>query len=174
MMRTRSRRHGAGPRRRMTWQNPRSPGHGRLNRFTVLVLALAVAFFLVDKFILDPARDRAREQEVAAQARAEALQPSPAERSIAVLPFRDLSPGGDQAYLSEGVSEEVLNLLTRIPGLRVAGRASSASMSAGGADLRDIGERLSVAYVLDGSVSRAGDRFVVGREVLPAVQLPAR
>ena len=145
---------------------PPARTHRTLNRFTVLVLTLAVAFFVVDKFVFDPARDRAREQEVAAQARAEALERAVSDKSIAVLPFRDLSPGGNQAHLSEGVSEEVLNLLARIPQLRVAGRASSFAMRDSAAAIPDIGERLSVAYVLDGSVSRSGSRVRVNAQLV--------
>lgn len=80
-------------------------------------------------------------------------------RSIAVLPFVNMNsePGGD--YLSEGISEEIHNLLTRIPGLRVASQASTFSFKSKGAAISDIGKRLNVAYILEGSIRRSGSRI---------------
>lgn len=142
--------------------------HPHMNRFTVLVLSLAVAFFVVDKFILEPERDLAREQVVAEQARVDALTGSSGEHSIAVLPFRDLSPEGDQEYLSAGVAEELLNLLNRIPELRVSGRASSFSFAGQAVPIPEIGQRLNVGYILDGSVSKSGDRVRVTAQLIDA------
>lgn len=79
--------------------------------------------------------------------------------SLAVLPFRNLSPGDD--YFAEGVAEEILAQLAREPELRVAGRTSSALFKDRAADLRDVGRRLDVAYVLEGSVRQVGDRVRV-------------
>lgn len=77
--------------------------------------------------------------------------------SVAVLPFADLSPQGDQAYFSDGISEEILNVLVRIPGLKVAGRTSSFSYKNQNADIPSIGAALGVSHILEGSVRRAGD-----------------
>jgi hypothetical protein len=96
----------------------------KLDRVILVVLALALGYFAFDKFILDPARDVEIAQEAADEARAEAIVGSFGEKSIAVLAFADLSPEGDQGYFSDGISEELLNLLAKIPGLRVAGRTS--------------------------------------------------
>lgn len=90
------------------------------------------------------------------------LRPSPAEAgtaSIAVLPFRTLAPGDD--YFSEGVAEEILSQLAREPRFRVAGRTSTWMFKDQAVDLRDVGRRLDVAYILEGSVRRAGDRVTV-------------
>jgi TolB-like protein/DNA-binding winged helix-turn-helix (wHTH) protein len=78
--------------------------------------------------------------------------------SLAVLPFRNLSAG--EAYFAEGVAEEILTQLARQPGFRVAGRTSS-WMFREDSDPRQIGERLDVAYLLEGSVRRAGERVRV-------------
>jgi serine/threonine protein kinase/tetratricopeptide (TPR) repeat protein len=87
------------------------------------------------------------------------VAPTPVgERSIAVLPFSDLSPAKDQDWFCDGIAEEILNALAPLPGLRVAARASSFSLRGKTDDLRAIGERLQVATVLEGSVRRAGDR----------------
>ena len=80
-------------------------------------------------------------------------------RSIAVLPFMDMSPDHDQEYFGDGVAEEVLNVLTRIPDLRVAARTSSFSFKEKGCGIRAIGQELSVATVLEGSVRKSGDRL---------------
>lgn len=80
-------------------------------------------------------------------------------RSIAVLPFTDMSPDHDQEYFGDGVAEEVLNVLTRIPDLRVAARTSSFSYKDKGCSIREIGQELGVATVLEGSVRKAGNRL---------------
>jgi len=83
--------------------------------------------------------------------------PAPAQpTSLAVLPFRNLSTDDD--YFAEGVAEEILNRLAREPGLRVAGRTSASLFRRSGADAREIGRRLDVAYLLEGTVRRDGAR----------------
>jgi TolB-like protein/Flp pilus assembly protein TadD len=94
-----------------------------------------------------------------------AAPPSP---SIAVLPFRDMSAARDQAYFCEGVAEEILHALTRVPGLRVAARTSSFQFEAGAADVREVAERLAVGHVLEGSVRRDGDRLRVTVQLIDA------
>ena len=79
-----------------------------LDRVIMLVLAFALGFFAVDKFVLDPARDAAREETVARQARSDALVESYGDKSIAVLPFVNMSSDTEQEYFSDGISEELL------------------------------------------------------------------
>jgi TolB-like protein/Flp pilus assembly protein TadD len=81
------------------------------------------------------------------------------ENSIAVLPFADLSETGDQVYLADGVSEEILNLLAQVPGLNVAARTSSFAFRDSNSDIREIGQLLNVRTVLEGSVRTSGDRI---------------
>jgi TolB-like protein/Flp pilus assembly protein TadD len=81
--------------------------------------------------------------------------------SIAVLPFLDLSAARDQAYLCEGIAEELINALTGIAGLRVAARSSSFRFKPSDADAREVGARLGVQAVLEGGVRLAGDRLRV-------------
>ena len=81
--------------------------------------------------------------------------------SIAVLPFADMSPNRDQDYLCEGLAEELINALTRIEGLRVAARTASFQFRSSGADIQNVGRRLSVATLLEGSVRKSGDRLRV-------------
>ncbi|UCH84360.1 MAG: tetratricopeptide repeat protein, partial [Candidatus Latescibacterota bacterium] len=85
---------------------------------------------------------------------ATALRPS-----IAVLPFADLSPEQDQEYFCDGIAEEIINALTRIDGLRVVSRTSAFSFKGRNVDIRDIGKKLNVETVLEGSVRKAGKRI---------------
>ena len=90
------------------------------------------------------------------------------ERSIAVLPFADLSPDGDQEYFADGIAEDLLNALARVPQLRVTGRTSSFTFRGGNEDLRVIGEVLGVAHLLEGSVRRDGTRVRVTAQLVKA------
>jgi len=87
-------------------------------------------------------------------------------RSIAVLPFADMSPQKDQEYFSDGLSEEILNALAQVDGLHVAGRTSSASFKGKAEDLRSIGQKLGVATVLEGSVRKAESRVRVTAQLI--------
>jgi len=86
--------------------------------------------------------------------------PLKAGAAIAVLPFSDMSPARDQDYLCEGLAEELIDALTHIDGLRVAARTSSFQFR-GAHDLREVGRRLGVGSLLEGSVRKAGDRLRV-------------
>jgi TolB-like protein len=88
--------------------------------------------------------------------------------SIAVLPFADMSPLGDQEYFSDGLSEELLNSLAQIRALRVAGRTSSFSFKGRNEDMRAIGEQLNVANILEGSVRKDGDRLRITAQLVSA------
>ena len=92
--------------------------------------------------------------------------PPLAERSIAVLPFADLSPQGDQEYFADGIAEDLLNALARVPQLKVTGRTSSFTFRDRNEDVRVIGEVLGVAHVLEGSVRRDGNRVRVTAQLL--------
>jgi TolB-like protein/Flp pilus assembly protein TadD len=81
------------------------------------------------------------------------------QNSIAVLPFTDLSAGGDQGYFADGISEEILNLLAQVKGLHVAARTSSFAFRDSLDDIRSIGQLLNVSTVLEGSVRTSGDRI---------------
>jgi TolB-like protein len=83
---------------------------------------------------------------------------APVERSIAVLPFVNMSGDAENEFFSDGLSEEILNSLSRIDGLQVVGRTSSFQFKGRNADLREIGSKLGVATVLEGSVRRSADQ----------------
>jgi adenylate cyclase len=87
-------------------------------------------------------------------------------RSIAVLPFADMSPGRDHEYFSDGLTEELLNSLARRGGLRVPARTSSFAFKGRDADIREIGRTLGVEAVLEGSVRKAGERVRVTAQLV--------
>ncbi len=91
-----------------------------------------------------------------------------AEKSIAVLPFVDMSQGHDQQYLSDGISEELLNLLSRVPHLRVIARASSFSFRGKDVGVTEIAKRLNVSHVLEGSLRKAGNTVRITVQLIRA------
>jgi len=93
---------------------------------------------------------------------------SPPEKSIAVLPFLDLSETKDQEYFCDGMSEEILEALAKVDGLRVVARTSSFSFKGKSVNAREVGEKLNVANVLEGSLRREGDRVRVTAELINA------
>ena len=92
----------------------------------------------------------------------------PPEKSIAVLPFLDLSETKDQEYFCDGMSEEILEALAKVDGLRVVARTSSFSFKGKSVNAREVGEKLNVANVLEGSLRREGDRVRVTAELINA------
>jgi len=87
-------------------------------------------------------------------------------RSIAVLPFANMSGDQDNEYFSDGISEEIINALAQLPGLHVAARTSAFSYKGKNVDLRTIGEQLSVTTVLEGSVRKAGNRIRITAQLI--------
>jgi TolB-like protein len=138
------------------------------DRVVVVVLALALAFFAYDKFVLDPARDAEIIETVTERARTEALYESYGDKSIVVLPFVNMSGDPDQEFFSDGISEELLNLLSKIQELRVISRTSAFSFKGKGVDIATIAERLKVDHVLEGSVRRAGNRVRITAQLIDA------
>jgi TolB-like protein len=90
------------------------------------------------------------------------------DKSIAVLPFADFSPGGDHDWFADGLAEEILNALARLPDLRVASRTGSFQYREQGADVAAIAASLGVAHILEGSVRRAGDQVRITAQLIRA------
>jgi TolB-like protein/DNA-binding SARP family transcriptional activator/Tfp pilus assembly protein PilF len=91
-----------------------------------------------------------------------------APASVAVLPFVDMSSGGDSEYLSDGITEELIHALSQVEGLRVVARTSVFAFKGKGADVRDIGEALNVQAVLEGSVRRSGEQLRITVQLIDA------
>lgn len=131
----------------------------RPSRIRRLVLIAGTAMLLGAALAALVARRSSRQPEMARAA-------PPA--SIAVLPFADLSPGKDQEYFSDGISEEILNALSRVEGLKVAGRTSSFSFRGRSDDLATIARKLHVGAVLEGSVRKDGTRLRISAQLVDA------
>ena len=125
-----------------------APVGRNVDRIIIVLLAAGVTFFAFDKFVLDPQRD----EEIAEQARTEAFVESYGDKSIAVLAFADLSADGENEYFSDGIAEEMINLLAKIPELRVISRSSAFSYKGRDLSIPQIAEELNVTYVLEGPI----------------------
>jgi TolB-like protein/Tfp pilus assembly protein PilF len=157
-----------------------APNTGKkLDRMIMVVLALALGYFAFDKFVLTPQRDakqlaalekqKTTEVEQARLAgRTEAMVESYGEKSIAVLAFQDMSQDKDQEYLSDGIAEELLNLLAKIPELRVISRSSTFSYKGKNIKLAQVAEELNVAHILEGSVRKADNRVRITAQLIEA------
>jgi adenylate cyclase len=144
-----------------------------LTTLVVLVIAgFPVALVLAWFFDLTRAGVRAGGESPHTPASSPRVAPAPltsaqsSQSSIAVMAFDDMSPDQDQAYLCEGIAEEILNRLARIGDLRVASRTSSFRFKHQGLDAAAVGRELNVAVVLEGSVRKSGDRLRVTTQLI--------
>ena len=124
----------------------------KLNRTIIVVLLAAVGFLLVDKFML--------QEGVPAT--------TTAGKSVAVLPFVAMSRGPDDEYFADGLTEEILNSLTRVPELLVTARTSAFHFKGQDIPIPEIADALGVAHVVEGSVRRDGDRLRVTAQLIRA------
>jgi len=131
-------------------------GARRRVRIAVLAGVLLLAF-LGGMLVLGRARTRSGD---------DAGGGATAHPSAAVLPFADLSPGRDQEYFSDGLTEELITSLSRIEGLRVAARTSSFQFKGRQVDVREVGRQLDVGTVLEGSVRRSGNRLRITAQLV--------
>ena len=147
----------------------------KLDRTITIVLLAAVLYFTYDKFVLDPKRNAAmlesasrQIEEVAAEAESAEQADLVTDHSIAVLPFVNMSDDAGNEYFSEGLSEELLNMLVQIPELSVAARTSSFSFKGKDAKIADIARDLNVGHVLEGSVRKSGNRVRITAQLVKA------
>jgi TolB-like protein len=145
----------------------------KLNYLTIAMVVLGVAFVLLQPYVIPRTQDKAVTEPIATVSD-ETGQPPPAvtreaaanKRSIAVLPFVNMSADPENEYFADGLSEELLNQLAQIHDLQVAGRTSSFSYKGKNEDLRVIGSTLGVANVLEGSVRRQGNQVRVTAQLI--------
>jgi adenylate cyclase len=126
------------------------------------LLVLVIALLLVDNYVLEAEP----EQAVVAHEPPPAAEKVVRERSIAVLPFENLSDDASNEYFSLGISEELLNVLTRVSSLRVASRTSSFSFMGTNTAIPEIAAQLNVNHVLEGSVRKAGNRVRITAQLI--------
>jgi TolB-like protein len=126
-----------------------------LDRWIIAVLTLAVVLLLANTFVLH-------------KEAGDAIARVAPAKSVAVLPFENLSGDPKNAYFSDGITEEILNALTQVPDLKVAGRTSAFRFNGRNEDLRKVGETLGVATVLEGSVQRSQDQVRITAQLVDA------
>ena len=139
----------------------------KLDLIVVGLLVIAIVVVAVERFIPRTAPIPAATDAASGASSAEAPVQA-AAKSIAVLPFADMSSGKDQEYFADGLSEELLNLLAKLPELRVIGRTSSFQFKGRNEDLRVIGEKLNVAHILEGSVRKSGEKVRITAQLIRA------
>ena len=132
----------------------------RLDKITLVMVALVIVIIVADRLVPEQAAPGP-----AAVIPAAEEDPLP---SIAVLPFADLSPDQDQEYFADGISEELLNLLVRVDGLKVASRTSSFSYKDSALNLADIAAELQVKFMLEGSVRKDREQVRITAQLIDA------
>ncbi|HEU5314025.1 MAG TPA: tetratricopeptide repeat protein [Candidatus Udaeobacter sp.] len=139
-------------------------------RLAIVVILLGFPIALIFAWIYDfTSHGIVRTSDAESEVKTETVEPSSStEKSIAVLPFNDLSPGKDHDYFSDGIAEELLGALAKVDGLRVAARRSSFWFKDKQAELNEIASKLNVGHVLEGSVRRDGNRVRVTAELIDA------
>jgi adenylate cyclase len=135
----------------------------RMDRMIIVVLVLALGYFAVDKFLLNPRREKSAARMSPSESNA-----APNEKSVAVLAFANLSDDKGSEYFSDGISEELLTVLQKIPGLHVAARTSAFSFKGKNATAQEIGQKLGVAHLVEGSVRKAGDMVRIAARLTQA------
>jgi len=158
----------------------------KMDRNIIIALTLALAYFAYDKFLasapetVPPATAQTEKgpgpfsreatqssnAETAGNASQAAFPATPDEKSVAVLPFVNMSDDAENEYFSDGISEELLNVLVRVKGLRVPSRTSSFTFKGSDKKLAEIGRELQVDHILEGSVRKSGDRIRVTAQLI--------
>ena len=131
--------------------------------FLIVVVVVGFALAIVLAWALEITPDGVKKTKPAPSARKPG---EPGGSSIAVLPFVDMSPDKDQDYFCEGMAEEIINALTKVKGVHVASRTASFQFKGETTDIQEIGERLNVNTVLEGSVRKAGNRLRVMAQLI--------
>ena len=144
-----------------------SPGRTDYAIVAALVAVFGVSIFQVMRGT-EPSASAASVPSAAATERAPRVTELAADASIAVLPFTNLSSDADQEYFSDGLAEELMTKLARIAGLQVAARTSSFAFKGRNEDSREIGRRLGVAHLLEGSVRKAGNELRITAQLVNA------
>ena len=143
----------------------RKTGH-KLDYITMALLAVVVGMVALERYMPVPTR---QEAELATTQRDSEAEQEPViieENSIAVLPFTNMSADANQDYFSDGLSEELLNVLTHVEGLNVASRTSSFAYKNDTRNIQQIARTLRVANILEGSVRKVGDRLRITAQLI--------
>lgn len=140
----------------------------KLDRIIIAALAIALVYFAFDKFLIAPQLQLESAEEARQAGRSEAFIESFGDNSIAVLPFVNMSDDSSNEYFSDGISEELLNVLAKIPELRVISRSSAFAYKDKDINVVEVGRELNVAHILEGSVRKAGDQVRITVQLIEA------
>lgn len=146
----------------------------KLDRAIIGVMVVTLAFLVIDKFVLSAGREKAAIEFAVQEAKSRALSETTIteeisagpDESIAVLPFVNMSDDASNEFFSDGLSEEMLNLLAKIPELRVTSRSSAFSYKGKDFKIADVGRELNVSNVLEGSVRKAGNQVRITAQLI--------
>jgi len=141
----------------------------KLDGVIIVLLALALGYFAIDKFVLEPAREAALVETTTAEVTeqiSESRKLKQSEKSIAVLPFVNMSPNPDDEYFSDGLTEELIGALAKVRDLHVTARTSAFVFKGTNLDIRDVGQQLNVRTVLEGSVRRDQDNVRITAQLI--------
>ena len=140
----------------------------QLDRIIIVLLALALAYFAFDKFVLDPVRDDRIVVAARQEGRTEAMEQSWGDRSIAVLPFANRSTMEEDVFFVDGVHDDLLTLLSRLGDLKVISRTSVEKFRGTGLSIPEIASQLGVSTILEGAVQRAGGQVHINVQLIDA------
>ncbi|MCJ7558532.1 MAG: FlgO family outer membrane protein [Gammaproteobacteria bacterium] len=141
----------------------------RLDRIIIVLLVLSLGYFAFDKFVIAPSREAQLVQattEAVTEQISESRKSQLTDKSIAVLPFVNFSPSPEDEYFSDGLTEELIDVLAKVEGLHVTARTSAFSFKGTSQDIRNIGQQLNVRTVLEGSVRRDQDQIRVTAQLI--------
>jgi TolB-like protein/Tfp pilus assembly protein PilF len=139
----------------------------RLDIFTAIGVVVLIGLALADR-LTGPSEEPAAEETAATEAKITVSPAAETDKSIAVLPFVAMTDSRDDEFFADGLSEELLNVLAKIKGLKVAGRTSAFYYKGKNEDLRAIADSLGVAHILEGSVRRSGNQIRVTAQLIKA------
>ena len=150
-----------------------TPSTGKkLNRVTMALLVVALAYFIWERqagdAVEEPAGVASSVESPTADVAEDSVADEPGPRTIAVLPFVNMSSDQEQEWFADGLTEEILNSLARTPDLLVAARTSSFAFKGSNKDITEIADSLGVAHILEGSVRRSGERLRVTAQLIRA------
>ena len=145
----------------------------RLNWVVIVLLVLAVSLFVVDRVVLedgseDPATPALVQEAPQLESGQSDEETAASDLSIAVLPFVNMSSDPEQDYFSDGLSEELLNLLAKLPELRVTSRSSAFAYKGKEINVPEVAAALGVAHILEGSVRKSGNRVRITAQLIDA------
>jgi TolB-like protein/Tfp pilus assembly protein PilF len=140
----------------------------KLDRAIIVILVLALGYFAYDKFLATPVAENKQASEQTAAVVEPVDEVGPAEKSIAVLPFTTRSTSEDDQFFSDGMHDDLLTQLAKIGSLKVISRTSVMEYRDTAKNLRQIGDELGVANILEGAVQRAGSTIRINMQLIDA------